>query len=41
MNKSDIEAIASIRKTLEGFYPEITVAILEYCLIIATKDMEA
>lgn len=41
MNTTDIEAIESIRKTLDDFYPEIRIAILEYCLLVANKDLEA
>lgn len=38
---TDLKAMEDIRKILDEFYPEIRVAILEYCLMVAHKDEEA
>jgi hypothetical protein len=37
----DLVAIERIRKVLNEFYPDVRKAILEYCLFITEKDMEA
>ena len=41
IKNTDLKAMEDIRKILEDFYPEVRLAILEYCLMIANKDMEA
>jgi hypothetical protein len=38
---ADLTAMREIRKLLDEFYPEVRIAILEYCLIVANKDNEA
>lgn len=38
---NDLEAMQKIRDILNDFYPEVRIAILEYCLMVAKKDLEA
>jgi len=38
---TDLEALGKIRKILDEFYPEVRKAMLEYCLMVTEKDLEA
>lgn len=38
--RTDVGAIMQIGDLLDEFYPDVRIAILEYCLIIANKDLE-
>lgn len=38
--RKDIGAIMQIGDVLDEFYPDVRIAILEYCLFIANKDLE-
>lgn len=41
MSNTDLTAMERIREILDEFYPEARIAILEYCLSVANKDLEA
>ena len=40
IKKDDIIVIEKIRELLADFYPEVAIAILEYSLMVANKDLE-
>lgn len=40
IKNTDLTAMERIRIILDEFYPEARVAMLEYCLFVANKDME-